>query len=203
MVEPKPEPQQVEMLLRKTISAWFAARPEAVIERTQPVVEAGQTSGIQVWYGQNVAEHLPLPPLPAPADLPGLLTFEVSESVRQQLPKEHIEAVIEEAIQVWNDSHDRDGTLAVVNARRIVVIIDGRASRGAVVPVEALANSLDDRTMQGLLHWLRSPQTRLHVVQVAGGWFGRREDTGERRRVAEPGFVRTNMTYDAGGHPGA
>ena len=38
VAEPKPEPQRVEVLLRRTIDAWFDARPWFVIDRTQPVV---------------------------------------------------------------------------------------------------------------------------------------------------------------------
>jgi hypothetical protein len=171
LVEPKPEPQRVEVLLRKTLIAWFDARPQFVIDRTQRVVEDGKTLGIQVWYLDYVAEHLPLPPLPVPADSPGSLTIEVSESVLQKLPKKHLEAVVDEAVQVWHSQPDRHGTLIVVNARRIAVILDGRASRGAVVPVESIYEVLDEMAREALQSWLGALPTRVHVVQIARSWF--------------------------------
>jgi hypothetical protein len=209
IAEPKPEPRRVEMLLRRTIDAWFGARPQLVIDGTQPVVEADEILGIEVWY--HAGERRALPPLPAPADCPASLTIEVSEPVLKQLPKEYIEAVIEEAIQIWRSHHDRHGTLVVVNARQIAVILDGRASRGVVLPVEALDTALDDETRRQLQTWLGSLPTRLHVFQVAENRFGWQ---GERVRIAEPNFVianmtydsgnvKTNMTYDRGEHPGA
>jgi hypothetical protein len=201
IVEPKPEPQRVEMLLRRTIDAWLAAHPRFVIDRVQHVVEAGELLGIQVWYSHHEAEHRPLPPSPAPADSPSPLTIEVSEPVLRQLPKEHLEAVVAEALQVWHSRPDRRDTLAVVNARRIVVILDGRANRGAVLPVEGVLDTLDEGARQPLLNWLGSPQTRLFVIPIPGSWFVRQEFESAKAKLVEPGFVRTNMTYDAGERP--
>ena len=58
MNEPKPEPQRVEKLLRLTSDAWFNARPQFVIDRTLPVVEGGETLGIQVWFHCEFDERL-------------------------------------------------------------------------------------------------------------------------------------------------
>jgi hypothetical protein len=201
IVEPKPEPQRVEVLLRQTVAAWFAARPEAVINRTQTVIEGGETLGIQVWYDHNVVEHRPLPPFPPPTDLPSPLTIEVSEPVLRQLPKEHLEAVVDEAVQVWRSQPDRHVTLAVVNARRIVVILDGIANRAIVLPVEGVLDALDDGQRGRLQTWLGSLPTRLQVIEITGSWFAFRDGTRRRDMTVEPGFVRTNMTYDSGTRP--
>jgi hypothetical protein len=126
------------------------------------------------------------------------MMIEVSEHVLRQLPKEYVEAVVAEAMLVRNENQDRQATLVVVNVRRIAVILDGRANRGAVFPVEAVFNSLADRARQGLLNWLGSPQTRLHVVSVAGSWFDRKA---VHVKTVEPSFVKTNMD-DSGKRPG-
>ncbi|HKI16506.1 MAG TPA: hypothetical protein VKA15_01430 [Isosphaeraceae bacterium] len=199
IVEPKPEPQRVELLLRKTIEAWFDARPQFVIDREQPVVEAGETLGIQVWYHAGKSREASVNP--APANRPSPLTIEVSESVLQKLPKEYIEAVVDEAIQVWHSQPDRQVSLAVVNARQIVVIVDGQASRGAVLPVEGVLDALDDEQRGRVRTWLGSLPTRLHVIEITGSWFARRDDIWKRGRIAERSVVRTNMTYDSGERP--
>jgi hypothetical protein len=48
VVEPKPEPERIELLLRRTIDAWFSAHPQYVIDKTQAVREHGILQGIHV-----------------------------------------------------------------------------------------------------------------------------------------------------------
>ena len=50
IVEPKPEPDRIELLLGLTIEQWFNAHPQFVIDKTQAVTEHGILQGINVWY---------------------------------------------------------------------------------------------------------------------------------------------------------
>ena len=201
MIEPKPEPQRVEKLLRLTIDAWFNARPQFVIDRTHPVGEGGETLGIQVWFHCEFDERLPQSYSASSSDNPIPLTIEVSETILRQLPKEHLEAVVEEAVQLWHSQPHQQGTLMVINTRRIAVILDDWVSGGAVVPVEAVFPVLDEMARGTLQKWLESLKTRLYVIKITGSWFEPHVVGWQKGRIVEPRFLRTNMTYDTGKPP--
>jgi hypothetical protein len=133
----------------------------------------------------------------APPQRPDSLTIEVSNQILLQLPKEHVEAVIDEAMQVWRSQEDRHGTLVVVNSRRMAVILDRQANRGAVLPVEMIYPRIDDSTRAGVQAWLEAPTARRLEFQIAGSWFMPQRVESRKSEVKEPAFLHTNMTYDA------
>lgn len=191
-----PEPSRADLLIRKTIDAWFSARPRLVIDRVQPVIEAEGMVGADVWFHATEVTDPETPHHHADEAPPW--TIEVSGHVLGMLPKEHVEAVIDEAMGVWNEEPDRLGSLVVVNARRIAVVLDGQVRKGAVVPIEEIGQKLDDRTMEDLRRWFESPRTRLFAIPVTYAWFDRQAYDAAKPKVVEPSFVRTNMVYDRG-----
>jgi hypothetical protein len=88
-------------------------------------------------------------------------------------PKEYVEAVIGEAMQISRDSEDRPDTLVVVNPRRIAVILDKRARRGTVIPVEFIDQVIEGSMKTRLRAWLAAPQSRFYLMHIAGSWFAR------------------------------
>lgn len=199
IAEPGPGRQRAEDLLRKTIVAWFEAHPQFVIDRAQPVVEDGEILAFHVWY--HFDEHREAKPLPVPADRPASLTIEVDDAVLRQTPKERLEAVVDEAVQLWLSQPDQLGTLIVVSARRIAVILDASAFRGQVLPVEEVFAVLNATERLALRTWLGSLPTRLHILQIAESWFRSHLVRSQRGIIAEPSLARTNMTYDIGTRP--
>jgi hypothetical protein len=191
---PVPEPSRADVLLRKTIDSWLSVRPQLVIDQVQPVIEAEEVVGADLWLHAVNAPipHAQLPPSGEP--LPW--TIQVSGHILTKLPKEHVEAIIDEAMGVWNEQQARQSSLMVVNARRIVVILDGLARRGAVVPVDDIEHDLDDQMRQALYRWFQSPRTRLIAIPVPYGWSARQASMPAKPRVVETSFVRTNMVYD-------
>jgi len=200
IAEPRPERQRAHDLLRKTIDAWFEAHPQFVIDRAQHVVEAGEILAFHVWY--HAEERREVKPLPEPADSPASITIEVDDAVLRQMPKERLEAVVDEAVQLWLSQPDQLGTMIVVSARRIAVILDASACRGQVLPVEEVFAVLDATATEALRTWLGSMPTRLHTVQIAESWFQSHLVGRQRGIIAEPRLVRTNMTYDTAMRPG-
>lgn len=160
------------------------------------MIEAEALVGTDVWF------HAVEATVPQSSDFPACdpppWTIEVSGHVLGMPPKEHVEAVIDEAMGVWNEDDARKGSLVVVNARRIAVILDRQAKKGAVVPIEEIGQKLDDRTMEDLRRWFEFPRTRLFAIPVAYGWFARQASEAAKPKVLEPRFVRTNMVYDRG-----
>jgi hypothetical protein len=125
----------------------------------------------------------------------------VHSQVFQQVPKEHIEAIIDEALQICGSQKKWRGTLVVINPGRIAVILDKHVNRGAVLPLDLVYPALEDPTRRRVQAWLEAPPTRRHVVLIDGSWFLPQKFEGHRSKPVEPSFVRTNMIYDSGERP--
>jgi hypothetical protein len=196
IVEPKPEPDRIELLLRLTIKQWFNAHPQFVIDKKLALTEHGILHGINVWY--HVGDRQPEPVNPEPPQQP--FAMELHNQIRQHLPKEHIEAIVDEAIQIWRSHQDAYGTMVVITPRRIAVILDKQANRGAVVPLDFIYPTIEDAARARIHTWLEAPSTRLHAIQIPGSWFlPHKNET--QSKVVEPSLVPTNMTYDPGSPP--
>jgi hypothetical protein len=199
VAEPKPEPDRIELLLRLTLDHWLNTHPGCVVDRTQAVAEEGTLQGINVWY--HTSDQQPQTVNAAPPQQPLSLAIEVNGQVFQRVPKEHIEAVVDEAIQIWRSSQDSRGTLVVINPQRIAVILDSHANRGAVLPLELVYPVIDDSARTAVENWLKALPTRRHVFLIDRSWFLPRSGYDLPRRIVEPSFMRTNMTYDPGRRP--
>lgn len=196
MAEPKHDPERIELLLRLTIDQWFNTYPQYVIDKTQSVTDHGTLQGVHVWYHVNDRQSKPVNP-----DLPKQpisLTFQVSNQVFQQVPKEHVEAVVDEAIQIWRSHQDWHGTLVVINPQGIAVILEKQINRGAVLPVELVYPALEETTRSRVQTWLEAPPTRRHVILIDGSWFMPQKTESARDRIREPDSRHTNMPYDTG-----
>ena len=91
--------------------------------------------------------------------------------------------------------------MVAINPRRIAVILDRQANRGAVLPVQFVEHVMDASMRTGLQTWLESPPTRIFVMHLPGSWSVSQEIESKRSKLVEPTFMRTNMTYDAGPRP--
>jgi hypothetical protein len=199
IAEPKPEPDRTELLLQLTIDHWINANPRLVIDGMQAVTEHGTLQGIDVWY--HAIDRQGEPALPGPRELPVSLALEVHNQVFQQLPKEHIEALFDEAKQIWRSLQDEHRTLVVINPGRVAVVLDKQANRGVALTVELIYPGIDASARTRVETWLEAPDSRRHLIQIAGSWFSRRASKAQMSKVSEPTFVRTNMTYDTGPRP--
>ncbi len=199
IVEPRPEPDQTELLLRRAIERWFHTHPKFVIDKTQTVTEQGTLQGINVWY--HDVEQQPVSG-PEPSRQPFSLAFEVHDQIHRQLPKERIEAIVEEALQICRSREEWRGMLIVINPGGIAVILDKQANRGVVLPVELVYPALEKPIRQRVETWLQAPPTRRHVVQIDGSWFTPRKTEPIKGQIVESDLRSTNMTYDTGPNPG-
>jgi hypothetical protein len=166
IAEPEAEPNRTESLLRLTIDHWFSAHPQFVIDKAEGITDHGVMLGIHVWY--HVNDRQPQPTTPMPPQQPIPLTIEVRTEILKQIPKEHLEAVVDEAIEIWRSHQDAHGTMFVISPRRIAVILDKQTNRGAVVPIELIYPGIEDAIKTKVQTWLKAPSTRFLVVHVVG-----------------------------------
>jgi hypothetical protein len=199
IAEPEAEPNRTELLLRLTIDQWFNAHPQLVIDKAQAITDHGVMQGIHVWY--HVNDRQPEPTTPMPPQQPIPLTIEVRAEILKQISKEHVEAVVDEAIEIWRSQQDVHGTMFVISPRRIAVILDKQANRGAVVAIELIYPGIEDAIKTKVQTWLKAPSNRFLVVQIAGSWFLFHQTETQRGKVVDPSFLRSNMNYDTGPRP--
>jgi hypothetical protein len=169
IADPKPGRERIEPLLRKTIDIWFNARPQLAIDRSEAVVEDDEMQGIHVWY--HVIDHPRELTNAHPPEQSTSMTIEVHGAVAEHFPKEYVEAVIGDAVQISLAYKDRPDTLVVVNPRRIAAILDRTAHRGAVVPVDLIAQVIEGSMKTRLQTWLAVPASRFYVMHIAGSFF--------------------------------
>jgi hypothetical protein len=127
--------------------------------------------------------------------MPNSLAIQVSNQICQQSPREHVEAVIDEAIQIWRCNQDWEGTLVVVTPQRIAVILEKGVNRGVVVPIDCVYPALGDATRMTIQAWLETPSSRRHVVLIKESWFAAQRVEASRTTIVGAGFTPTHMPY--------
>jgi|SRR6185312_17024661 len=99
------------------------------------------------------------------------MPIEINGEVAKSFAKEYIEAVITDAVKILPAYRHRQDTLVVINPRRVAVILDKQAWRGAVIPVELIERVVEGSMKAKLQAWLASPVSPFYVMHIAGSWF--------------------------------
>lgn len=99
------------------------------------------------------------------------MSIEVQGLVAKESPREYVEAVVADALKILPSYKHRQDTLVVVNARRIAVILDKQAHRGAVIPVDLIEQVVSGPMKERLQTYLASPTQTFYVLHIAGSWF--------------------------------
>jgi hypothetical protein len=102
------------------------------------------------------------------------MNIEVHGLIARSFSKEYVEAVIHDALKILPSYKDRKDTLVVINPRRVAVILDNQARRGAAIPVDFIEQVVAGPMKERLQTWLASPATPYYVMHIAGSWFGGR-----------------------------
>ena len=98
-----------------------------------------------------------------PVDVHGLIA--------QSFSKEYVEAVVTDALKILPAYKDRSDSLIVINARRVAVILDKQAHRGAVLPAAFIEQVVSGPMKERLQAYLASPTQAYYVMHLAGSWF--------------------------------
>lgn len=99
------------------------------------------------------------------------MPIEVHPDVAKSFAKEYVEAVITDAMKILPFYQHRKDTLVVINPRRVTVILDKQARRGAVIPVDLIEQVVDGPMKMKLQAWLGAPASPFYVMHLAGSWF--------------------------------
>jgi hypothetical protein len=99
------------------------------------------------------------------------MSFDVHGLIAKSFSKEYVEAVVTDALHILPSYQDRQGSLVVINARRLAVILDKQAHRGAVIPVEFVEQVIEGPMKERLQAYLASPTQVYYVMHIAGSWF--------------------------------
>jgi hypothetical protein len=99
------------------------------------------------------------------------MSVEVHGLVAESFPREYVEAVVADALKILPAYSHRRDTLVVVNARRVAVILDKQARRGAVIPVDPIEQVVSGLAKERLRAYLATPTQVFYVLHIAGSWF--------------------------------
>ncbi len=99
------------------------------------------------------------------------MSIEVHGLIAKTTSKEYVEAVVADALKILPSYLHRNDTLVVVNARRIAVILDKQAHRGAVIPVDLIEQVISGPMNERLQTYLAAPTQMFYVLHIAGSWF--------------------------------
>jgi hypothetical protein len=99
------------------------------------------------------------------------IPIEVHPDVAKSCAKEYVEAVITDAMRILPSYQHRKDTLVVINPRRVAVILDKQARKGAVLPVEMIEEIVEGEMKTRLQTWLANPPSPFYVMHIAGSWF--------------------------------
>lgn len=99
------------------------------------------------------------------------MPIEVHADVAKSFAKEYVEAVITDAMKILPSYQHRQDTLVVVNPRRVAVVLDKQARRGAVIPVDLIEQVVERPMKTKLQTWQAAPATPFYVMHISGSWF--------------------------------
>ena len=101
------------------------------------------------------------------------MPIEVYADVAKSFPKEYIEAVITDAMKILPSYQHRQDTFVVINPRRVAVVLDKQARRGAVIPVNLIEQVVEGPMKSKLQSWLAAPASPFYLMHIAGSWFSK------------------------------
>ena len=99
------------------------------------------------------------------------MSIDVHGLIAKSFSKEYVEAVVTDALHMLPSYKDRSDSLVVINARRVAVILDKQAQRGAVIPVSLIEQVIEGPMKERLQAYLASPTQMYYVMHIAGSWF--------------------------------
>jgi hypothetical protein len=99
------------------------------------------------------------------------MPIEVHPDVAKSCAEEYVEAVITDAMKILPSYQHRKDTLVVINPRRVAVILDKQAHKGAVISVDLIEQVVEGQMKAKLQTWLAAPASPFYVMHLAGSWF--------------------------------
>ena len=99
------------------------------------------------------------------------LAIDVHGLIAKSFSKEYVEAVLTDAMHNLPSYKDRQDSLVVINARRVAVILDKQAQRGAVIPADFIEQVVSGPMKERLQAYLASPTQVYYVMHIPGSWF--------------------------------
>jgi hypothetical protein len=99
------------------------------------------------------------------------MSIDVHGLIARSFSKEYVEAVVTDALHILPSYKDRRDSLVVINARRVAVILDQQAQRGAVISVNFIEQVIEGTMKERLQAYLASPTQVYYVMHIAGSWF--------------------------------
>lgn len=148
---PKPDPSQRAFWLNRALTDWLGDHPGRVVTRTLPVQHQGNLVAILVWFDSPDAISQ------------GKGMLRIDKSLVGALPKEHMEATLQSAYEIFF-RHPQVPRLIIVNRSKTAVVFDRAREQVTFVPLERL--NLIEQDKAAVEKWLATRGGKHLVIQL-------------------------------------
>jgi hypothetical protein len=151
----KPPADKRAFWLRRTLRDWLGDHPGRQVRRIVPIQDGGELLAVHVWVvaGEERGERK--------------MPVKIHHRLIDQMPPEHMEALLHYAYGIFFQHEAGSGVLAVVSRGGNVVLFDRSQEKCYVLPLSELRNVPDD-ALAKLQQWQSEPSTAYFAMELGG-----------------------------------
>ncbi len=151
----KPPLDKRAFWLKRTLRDWLGDHPGRHVRRIVPIQDRGELLAVHVWVAVGeppVARKMPV---------------KIHHRLIDQMPAEHMEALLHYAYDIFFQHEAAPGVLAVVSRGGNVVLFDRTRETCYVLPLSELRNVPAD-ALKKLKQWQLEPSTAYFAIELGG-----------------------------------
>lgn len=153
----KPPADKRAFWLQRTLRDWLGDHPGLKPRRIVSIQDGGELLAVHVWVVET----------PAPPTERKRLPVKVHHQLIEQMPPEHMEALLHYAYDIFFQHAGGPGVLAVVSRGGNVVVFDRDAEKCFVLPLEEMQNlPADARTK--IKRWQSEAGSAYFAIELGG-----------------------------------
>jgi hypothetical protein len=154
----KPPADKRAFWLQRTLGDWLGDHPGHKVRRIVSIQDGGELQAVHVWIA-NAGE-------PTAADKKRL-PVKIHHRLVDQMPAEHMEALLHYAYDTFFQHPGKPGVLAVVSRGGNVVLFDRTAEKCYVLPLSELQN-LPAEAHEKIKRWQAAAGTAYFAIELGG-----------------------------------
>jgi hypothetical protein len=151
----KPSPDKRAFWLQRTLRDWLGDHPGRQVRRIVPIQDEGELLAVHVWLAAQQQAA------------PRKMAVKVHHQLIDQMPAEHMEALLHYAYDIFFRHEVGTGVLAVVSRGGNVVLFDHHRERCFALPLSEMQNLPAD-ALTRIKQWQSQPGTAYFAIELGG-----------------------------------
>jgi hypothetical protein len=183
----KPPIEKRAFWLHRTLTDWLNDHPGRNVAGTAAVMRRGILMGMNVWLEDDMLEGMAEetssaepqkreePPAEEPKPGERKVPVTVDASLAESIHKEHLEALLQHAYEIFFKDQGKSPRLAVVSRGGLAVVFDRASEKGHVMRLERLG--IDKEAEEEFRQWQASAKSNYFVMPLAPAKRGKKKDS--------------------------